>query len=210
MEIMLTIYIVVFQQPCAENGGQSKEGSTLNQCTISPESDSSYHIYEMAEMTDEEVTGKPQEAQETVDLPDKTTSASPLPRRNRTTAYTRQSGSYKQKKSPYHRQPPRRHNTVGEYEFMMPQLQAAATAAAMKKHTSLPTTSTTDDHYSKISDEEEQQQSDTYIFMQTEQPSEEFSSFLSKWFDVDKEVDTTQRDRTISEVSEEDVYITMH
>ena len=156
---MLTIYIVVFQQLCAENGGQSKEGSTLNQYTISPESYSSYHIYEMAEMTDEEVTGKPQEAQEMIDLPDKTTSANPLPRQNRTTAYTRGSGSYKQKKSPYHQQPPRRHNTVGEYEFMMPQLQAAATAAAMKKHTSLPTTSTTDDHYS---DEEEQQQSDTY------------------------------------------------
>ena len=207
---------MVFQQPCVENGGQSKEGSTLNQCTTSPpDSGSSYHIYEMTEMTDEEVTGKPQEAaQETVDLPDETTTPSPLPQRNRTRAYTQGSGSYKQKKSPYHGQPPRRYNTVGEYEFMMPQLQAAAAAAVMKKHTSLPTTSTTDDdHYSEISDEEEQQQSDTYIFMQTEQPSEEFSSFLSKWFDVDKDTDKdadkTQRDRTISEVSEEDVYITM-
>lgn len=203
-------FIFVFQQPCVENGGQSKEGSTLNQYTTSPpESGSSYHIYEMTEMTDE-VTAKPQEAaQETVDLPDKTTSPSPLPQRNRTSVYKRGSGSYKQKKSPYHHQPPRRYNTVGEYEFMMPQLQAAAAAAAMKKHTSLPTTSITDDHYSEISDEEEQQRSDAYIFMETEQPSEEFSSFLSKWFDVDKDADTTQRDRTISEVSEDDVYITM-
>ena len=202
---------VVFRQPCVENGGQHKEGSTLNQYTTSPpDSGSSYHIYEMTEMTDEEVTGKPEgAAEEVVDLPDNTKSASPLPQRNRTSAYTRGSGSYKQKKSPYHRQPPRRYNTVGEYEFMMPQLQAAAAAAAMKKHTSMPTASTTDDHYSEISDEEEQQQSDTYIFMQTEQPSEEFSSFLSKWFDVDKDADTTQRDRTISEVTEEDVYITM-
>ena len=169
----------------------------------------------MTEMTDEEVTGKPQEPQEAVSLPDKTTSGSALPRQIRASTYTLGSGSYKKKKLPHHqrRQPPRRYNTMGEYEFMMPQLQAAAAAAAMKKHTSLPTTSTTDDHYSEISDEENQQQNDTYIFMQTEQPSEEFSSFLSKWFEVDKDadkdVDTTQRDRTISEASEEDVYITM-
>ena len=236
---------------------QSEDGGTLNQYTLSPENNSSYHIYEMTEMADEvmtekpcettgmanevatekphemtktadeqpqepheltevneEMTDKPQEPQEMIDLAHKTFNSA-LQYRSYSVC-TRGSSDCKRKRPP-HRRPPRRYNTVGEYEFMMPQLHAAANAARMKKkQTSLPSTDTaTDGHYSEISDEEDDktQQNDTYIFMQNQQPkeqsSEEFSSFLSKWFDVDKEVDVQQKDRTISEASEEDVYITM-
>ena len=156
----------------------------------------------------EEVTDKPQEPQEAVDSPHNAFN-SRLQYRSHS-VYTRGSSGCKQKR------PPRRYNTVGEYEFMMPQLKAAANTALMKKHTSLPSADTsTDGHYSEISDEEDDktQQNDTYIFMHNQKPkeqtSEEFSSFLSKWFDVDKEVNVGKKDRTISEASEEDVYITM-
>lgn len=184
---------------------------------MSPASESSYHIYEMAEITDEEVLGKPQESEEEAQQPgeepqvvvDASNSITP---RQKHTAHTQRSSSYKQKK-PSHRRhaPPRRYNTVGEYEFMMPQLQAAAANAA-KKRATMPA-DMADRPYSEISDDGKSQLNDTYIFMQTEQPTEQFSSFLSKWFDVDKDGDIVeqqnQTDHPLSQASEEDVYITM-
>lgn len=207
------------------NGDQ---GIMLNHYTMSPASDSSYHIYEMAELPDEEVSGKPQEPQEESheeqqetqeetqeepqevdDIPDETSGSVPSNQKRNVNKWA--SSSCKQKK-PSH-PPPRRYNTVGEYEFMKPQLQAAAVKVKLKLATQ--PASTSDDAYSEIPDDVQSQQSDAYIFMQSERrQSEPFSSFLSKWFDVDKDdanVDQKKQttDRPLSLASEEDVYITM-
>lgn len=192
---------IVFHLFKQENRDWSKDGGALNQYTLSPASDSSYHIYEMADLEASEESQKPQAA---ADKSKNSTSSC------RTQAlYLRGSGSYKYKKSPYHKHaPPRRYNSVSAYEFMKPQLQASA---ARMKQTRVPVNM--DDPYSEITDEGESQQSDTYIFMQPEEPSDEFSSFLSKWFDTDKDTTTEQntgtKDQALSQVSEDSVYITM-
>lgn len=173
---------------------------------------------------EEEGTGKPQGPQEApVSATDETPSIPPYRKR---TASSWGSNNYRQRRKSPHRQHalPRRYNTVSEYEFMMPQLQAAA-RAVKEKHTKSDTTLPAnkvddDDAYSEIDDDNDDakpQQSDdqsdpTYIFMRTEEP-EQFSSFLSKWFDTDKDTNVENINKTIdqplSQVSEEDVYITM-
>jgi len=213
---------------------QCKDGGALNQYTLSPASESSYHIYEMADM---EVLDGSQEPQEAVDK-SKNRSGSTSSSQTQG-SYIRGSGSYKYKKSAHrqHAPPPRRYNSVSAYEFMRPQLQASA---AKMKQTRVPVN--TNGVYSEITDEgEPSQQSDTYIFMRPEEPFGDFSSLLSKWFDTDKDTTTEQTtgtteqttstteqttgtteqttgttdqttgtaDQGLSQVSEEDVYITM-
>lgn len=194
-----------------ENGNQRTQATTLNQYTMSQE-DSSYHIYEMTEIADDEASGRqPQEPQEVAD----TTDDVPTHPHRKKRAYTWSSKGYNQGKSQHDSL--QRHNTVSEYyEFMMPQLQGAT---AKKKTTTLPVS--TADAHSTLSDDGQSQQSNPYIFMQPEQPTEQFSSFLSKWFDLDKE-DTNENtschaadqddepvDLTLSDANEEDVYITV-
>lgn len=218
-----------------DNGNQNKEGSTFNQYTGSPANDSSYHIYEMTEISDDEALGDrqepqddevlgdsqepddealkdSQEPQETAKAPDKTPNSTPSHQKR--TAYKPGSGSYKSKKSPYHKRlPPRRYNTVSEYEFMKPQLKAAAAAVVANKRATMPADTT--NAYSEISDDdgEPQQNDPTYIFMKTEESTDELSSFLFKKFDLAKDKDTdadqTTTGQPLSEASEEDVYITM-
>ena len=207
-----------------ENDYQSKgDGITLNQSTTSPRKESNYHIYEMAEMTDDELIGEPQGSQEegvpeASDVPDER-SGTALSRRRRT-AYSWGSKNHKQRKSSQGpRVPPRRYNTMSEYEFMRPQLQAAAANAA-KKCTRLPSDEG-ENPYSEIGEDRKSQQSeqsDNYIFMRTGRPSAQFSSFLSKWLENIKKDDTSVttdqtdqsgQDQSLSQVNEEDVYITM-
>ena len=214
-----------------ENEDQNKEGSTLNQYTTSPASDqdSSYHIYEMAEVTDE-VLGEPQESQERLqeasNMPDER-SGTATSRLKRAAYSWGSSKSQRQKrnlKDPQ-RVPPRRYNTMSEYEFMRPQLQAAAANAA-KKRRRIPSDEVEENPYSEIgegkksqqsSDQQSDKQSDNYIFMRTGRPSAQFSSFLSKWLDnINKDdtrsassVNVNQRnqsgeDQPLSQVNEED------
>lgn len=220
-----------------ENGDENKEGtqgSTLNQPTTTSTSDqdSSYHIYEMAEITDD-VVGKPEEEiQEVSNMPDvrPDTAVSRLKR----AAYSWGSRSQKQKKNlkDPQRVPPRRYNTMSEYEFMRPQLQAAAARAA-KNRRRIPSDEDEDGEnlYSEIGEARKSQrsgsqqsdqsdkQSDNYIFMRTGRPSAQFSSFLSKWLDNINKDDTSSANvnprnqsgegQSLSQVNEEDVYITM-
>ena len=215
-----------------ENEDQNKEGSTLNQYTTSPASDqdSSYHIYEMAEVTDE-VLREPQESQEkrlqeASNMPDER-SGTATSRLKRAAYSWGSSKSQRQKrnlKDPQ-RVPPRRYNTMSEYEFMRPQLQAAAANAA-KKRRRIPSDEVEENPYSEIgegkksqqsSDQQSDKQSDNYIFMRTGRPSAQFSSFLSKWLDnINKDdtrsassVNVNQRnqsgeDQPLSQVNEED------